>query len=95
MIVRTDRKTNRQTDKLHELYVYVGLAQAHPNNFTKLGIIDPVQPDTCILSHTHIHRYMHTIVDSCSPCGWVNCNEAIQDQSVLDICFQRHHFNYV
>ena len=28
----TDRQTDRQTDRLHELHVYVGLAQAHPNN---------------------------------------------------------------
>ena len=31
MNVRTDRQKDRQTDKPHELHVYVGLAQACPN----------------------------------------------------------------
>ena len=31
MNVRTDRQKDRQTDKPHELHVYVGLAQARPN----------------------------------------------------------------
>ena len=29
---KTDRQTDRQTDRPHELHVYVGLAQARPNN---------------------------------------------------------------
>ena len=32
MNVRTDRQKDRQTDKPHELHVYVGLAQARPNH---------------------------------------------------------------
>ena len=28
--------TDRQTDRLHELHVYVGLAQARPNNHNQL-----------------------------------------------------------
>ena len=31
MNVRTDRQIDRQTDRPHELHVYVGLAQARPN----------------------------------------------------------------
>ena len=31
MNVRTDRQTNRQTDEIHRYHIYVGLAQAHPN----------------------------------------------------------------
>ena len=30
MNVRTDRQIDRQTDRPHELHVYVGLAQARP-----------------------------------------------------------------
>ena len=32
MNVRTERQTDRQTDRPHELHVYVGLAQARPNH---------------------------------------------------------------
>ena len=36
MNVRTDRQKDRQTDQPDELHVYVGLAQARPNNIEKL-----------------------------------------------------------
>ena len=29
----TDRQIDRQTDQVHELHVYVGLAQARPNHY--------------------------------------------------------------
>ena len=32
MNVRTERRTDRQTDRPHELHIYVGLAQARHND---------------------------------------------------------------
>ena len=42
-------QTDRQTDRPHELHVYVGLAQAHPNkaNFDvrhRADVLDPLDP---------------------------------------------------
>ena len=47
MSIRTDRQTDRPTAKFH---VYVGLAQAHPNNL----IISRMY-----IMHMYVGRYVH------------------------------------
>ena len=38
-----------------------------------------------------VQKLAYAIVCSRLLCGWVGLNEAIQDQSVIDICFLRHY----
>ena len=55
MNVRTERQTERQTDRPHQFHIYVGLAQARPNY---VGIIlDTFSCLLCKTAGTHIIKH--------------------------------------
>ena len=60
MNVRTERQTERQTDRPHELHVYVGLAQARPNNYR--FVENCVEEASCILEiHCDSMKYFKSV----------------------------------
>ena len=54
MNVRTERQTERQTDRPHELHVYVGLAQARPNKYLCKSVCNKTRTTYIIYIHPYL-----------------------------------------